>query len=112
MLEEICHYKKILCGDLNLEHMLQENVDAFQQLGEYLNFVQRVKYSTHIHWGILHLVFEQERTEAVQWMPTPYSDHITIIIDLWIGHGKLKINQIHWNVLQSQFKAITFYYAC
>ena len=62
--------------------MIQENVDVFQQLCEYFNFVQRVKYSTHIHGGILDLVFDQEGTEAVQWMPTPYSDHFTIVIDL------------------------------
>ena len=82
MLEETPHYRTILCGDFNLDYMLQENVDAFQQLCEYFNFVQRVKYSTHIHGGILDLVFDQEGTEAVQWMPTPYSDHFTIVIDL------------------------------
>ena len=60
--------------------MLQENVNASQQLREY--FVQRVKYSTHIHGCTLDLVFDQERTEAVQWMPTAYSDHFMIIIDL------------------------------
>ena len=81
MLEETHHYRTILCGDFNLDQMIHENVDAFQQLREYFNFVQRVKYSTHIHGGILDLVFDQERTEAVQWMPTPYSDHFTIIID-------------------------------
>ena len=82
MLEETHYYRTILCGDFNLDQMIQENVDAFQQLREYFNFVQRVRYSTHIHGGILDLVFDQEGTEAVQWMPTPYSDHFTIIIDL------------------------------
>ena len=82
MLEETRHYRTILCGDFNLDQMIQDNVDAFHQLCECFKFVQRVKYSTHIHGGILDLVFDQEGTEAVQWMPTAYSDHFTIIIDL------------------------------
>ena len=57
-------------------------MEAFQKLHEYFNFVQLVRYSTHIHGSILDLVFNQERTEAVQWMPTPYSDNFMIIIDI------------------------------
>ena len=60
--------------------MIQENIDAFQQLREYFHFVQCLEYSTHIRGGILDLGFYQEGTEAVQWIQTPYSDHFTILI--------------------------------
>ena len=73
----------ILCGDFNLDQLLQENVNAFQRLLQEFNLHQRVTYSTHIHGGILDLVFDQARTDAVQWMPTPYSDHFLILIDIW-----------------------------
>ena len=82
MLEETQHYRTILLGDFNLDQMLQENVFAFQQLCEYFKFNQRVKYSTHILGGILDLVFDQKRTETAQWMPSAFSDHFVIIIDL------------------------------
>ena len=73
----------ILCGDFNLDQLLQENVNAFNRLLQEFNLHQRVTYSTHIHGGILDLVFDQERKDTVQWMPTYYSDHFLIIIDLW-----------------------------
>ena len=73
----------ILCSDFNLDQLLQENVNGFQRLLQEFNLHQGVTYSTHIHGAILYLVFDQERTDAVQWMPTPYSDHFFIIIDIW-----------------------------
>ena len=82
MIEETRHHRMILCGDFNLDQLLQENVNAFQRLLQEFNLHQRVTYSTHIHGGILDLVFDQERKDTVQWMPTYYSDHFLIIIDL------------------------------
>ena len=81
-IEETRHHRMILCGDFNLDQLLQENVNAFSRLLQEFNLHQRVTYSTHIHGGILDLVFDQVRTDAVQWMPTPYSDHFFILIDL------------------------------
>ena len=82
MLEETQHYRTILLGDFNLDQMLQENVHAFQQLCEYFKFNQCVKYPTHILGGILALVFDQKRTETAQWMPSAFSDHFVIIVDV------------------------------
>ena len=82
MIEETRHHRMILCGDFNLDQLLQENVNAFNRLLQEFNLHQRVTYSTHIHGGILDLVFDQERKDTVQWMPTYYSDHFLIIIDL------------------------------
>ena len=82
MLQETQHYRMILLGDINLDQMLQENVYAFQQLCEYFKFNQRFKYSIHILRGILDLAFDQKRTETVQWMPSPFSDHFVIIIEV------------------------------
>ena len=73
----------ILCGDYNMDQMLQENVNALQRLLQEFNLHQRVIYSTHKLGGILDLVFDRERTDAIQWMPTSYSDHSFINIDVW-----------------------------
>ena len=81
MIEETCHHRMILCGDFNLDQLLQENVNAFQRLLQEFNLHQHVTDFTHINGGTLDLLFDQESTDTVQWMPTPYSDHFFIIID-------------------------------
>ena len=72
----------IVLGDFNIDQMLSENVNAFQQFCDRYHFTQRSRYSTHIHGGILDLVFDQKKSEPVQWMPSPYSDHFIIIVDM------------------------------
>ena len=32
--------------------------------------------------GILDLVLDDRKSESVEWMPSPYSDHFVIIIDI------------------------------
>ena len=66
MIEKTRCHMMILCGDFNLDQLLQENVNAFQRLLQEFNLHQRVTYSTHIHGGILDLVFDQERASTVQ----------------------------------------------
>ena len=82
MIDEIHRYRTIVLGDFNTDQMLQENVNAYQQLCDRYNFTQRSRYSTHIQGGILDLVFDQKKTETVQWMPSPYSDHFVLIVDM------------------------------
>ena len=35
------------------------------------------------HIGILDLVFDDKKSESVEWMPSPYSDHFVILIQIW-----------------------------
>ena len=48
-----------------------------------LDMVQKVEYTTHIHGGILDLVFDiNGSTGSTDWMPTPFSNHFVIYYDV------------------------------
>ena len=81
-LAEYREYRTLIVGDFNLDQMLEENVRMFEQLLTHFNCQQRSHYSTHIRGEILDLVFDDRRSESVQWMPSPYSDHFVILIDV------------------------------
>ena len=44
-------------------------------------FSQRSQYSTHIYGGHLDLVFDNAKSEPVEWAPSPYSDHFVLIFN-------------------------------
>ena len=81
-LDEYREYRPLIVGDFKLGQMLEENVRMFEQLLTHFNCQQRSHYSTHIRGGILDLVFDDRRSESVQWMPSPISDHFVILIDV------------------------------
>jgi exonuclease III len=81
-LDEVSTCRTIVLGDFNADQMLPENVAAYADLCQRLKFTQRSLYSTHIHGGILDLVFDTGKCDPVHWMPSPYSDHFVLIIDL------------------------------
>ena len=82
LIEEVRTYRTIIVGDFNADQMLAENVSAYADLSHRFNLTQRSLYSTHIHGGILDLVLDTGKHDPVQWIPTPYSDHFVLIIDL------------------------------
>ena len=73
-------YRTLIVGDFNLDQMLDENVETLEALITRFNFHQRSHYSTHILGGILDLVLDDGKSESVEWMPSPYSDHFVILI--------------------------------
>ena len=76
-------YRTFIVGDFNLDQMLEENVQLFQPLINQFNFIQRSRYSTHIHGGILDLVFDNSNcNDAVSWIPSPYSDHFILFVTI------------------------------
>ena len=75
-------YRTVVIGDFNLDQMLSENIEKFNPLIMQFNFHQRSMYSTHIYGGILDLVFDNNKSECVEWIPSPYSDHFVILIQL------------------------------
>ena len=75
-------YRTLVIGDFNLDQMLIENVEMFNPLFQQFNFHQRSRYSTHIHGGILDLVFDDNKSESVEWIPSPYSDHFVLLIQI------------------------------
>ena len=76
-------YRTLIVGDFNLDQMLGENVEIFNPLIRQFKLHQRSQYSTHIHGGILDLVFDNGNCcESVSWIPSPYSDHFVLIIQI------------------------------
>ena len=75
-------YKTLVVGDFNLDQMLIENEEKFNPIITEFNFHQRSHYSTHIYGGILDLVFDNKNSECVEWIPSPYSDHVVLLIQI------------------------------
>ena len=76
-------YRILIVGDFNLDQMLSENVEKINPLITRFKLHQRSQYSTHIHGGILDLVFDNSNCcELVSWIPSPYSDHFLLLIQI------------------------------
>ena len=76
-------YRKVIVGDFNLDLRLQDNNDLIDYYYNKLDMVQKVEYTTHIHGGILDLVFDiNGSTGSTDWMPTPFSNHFVIYYDV------------------------------
>ena len=86
LIEEITQlpttYRTLIIGDFNLDQMLSENIEKINPLFAHFNLHQRSQYSTHIHGGILDLVFDNKSSELVHWIPSPYSDHFVLIFQI------------------------------
>ena len=65
-----------------MDQLLDENVAAFEPMINQFYFQQWSRYSTHSNGGILDLVFDNENTDSVNWMSSPYSDHFVIYLGL------------------------------
>ena len=76
------NYRTIVLGDFNLDQMDTANVNRLLPLCTTFNFEQRVTYSTHILGGILDLVFDNGNNQSTEWMPSPYSDHFVVFIQI------------------------------
>ena len=75
-------YRTLIVGDFNLDQMLRENIEKINPLIAQFNLHQRSQYSTHIHGGILDLVFDSKSSDLVSWIPSPFSDHFSIIFQI------------------------------
>ena len=75
-------YRILLVGDFNLDPMLTENCNKLDSFKETFSFSQRSHYSTYIYGGILDLVFDSSMSESVSWMPSPYTDHFVLLVQL------------------------------
>ena len=79
---QIGEYNTIVLGDFNLDQMQDTYVELFNGIRMQFSLAQRSNYSTHIHGGILDLVFHNRKQESVEWIPSPYSDHFVLTIDV------------------------------
>ena len=79
---QIGQYNTIVLGDFNLDQMHDPYIELFHGICMQFSLTQRSSYSTHIHGGILDLVFHNRKQESVEWIPSPYSDHFVLVIDI------------------------------
>ena len=75
-------YQTIVLGDFNIDQLLAENVAAFKPIISRFHFQQWSRYSTHINGGILDLVLDDEKTDSVNLIASPCSDHFVIYLHL------------------------------
>ena len=75
-------YRTLILGDFNWDQMLPEHVASFSPLCNNYSSHQRSNYSTHIRGGILDLVFDDKKETDVDWMFSPFSDHLNLLIEL------------------------------
>ena len=76
-------YRTLLIGDFNMDQRLSGNENTFKLLIEGFNFAQRSQFCTHIYGGTLDLVFDNDcNAKSVFWIPTPFSDHFILLIDI------------------------------
>ena len=58
-------HRMLVVGDFNLDQMLLGHVAKVNPLIQNFNLSQLSQYSTHIHGGILGLVFDTSNSNAV-----------------------------------------------
>ena len=66
--------------------MLPENVAKVDPLIKNFNLSQRSQCLTHIHGGLLDLVFDTSNSIAVSSLPLPCSDHFFFLNDAFSVH--------------------------
>ena len=50
------------------------NIDVLNEVFPPATFFQRSQFSTHLLGGILELVFDDKKSDPVEWVPSPYND--------------------------------------
>ena len=71
-------HRMLVVGDFNLDQMLPEHVAKVDPLIQNLKLSQRSQYSTHIHGGMLDLVFDTLKSNTVSSLLSTYSDHFVV----------------------------------
>ena len=71
-------HRMLVVGDFNLDQMLPEHVAKVDPLIQNLKLSQRSQYSTHIHGGMLDLVFDTLNSNTVSSLLSTYSDHLVV----------------------------------
>ena len=71
-------HRMLVVVDFNLDQMLPEHVAKVDPLIQNLKLSQRSQYSTHMHGGMLDLVFDTLNSNTVSSLLSTYSDHFFV----------------------------------
>lgn len=98
----------VLIGDFNLYQILETNAKKINQLKSEFSFNMRSNFTTHIADGILDLVLNNQWSDIVQWIPSPYSDHFILCKQIWhflrYKCKCRKVNSKHMKTITRYFK--------
>ena len=75
-------HRMLIVGDFNLDQTLPEHVAKFDPLIQSFNLYQHSQCSTHIHEGILDLVFDTSNSNTVSFLPSLFSDHFVLFFQM------------------------------
>ena len=75
-------HRMLIVGDFNLDQMLSKHVARVNPLVQNFKLSQHSQYSTHIHGGILDLVFDTSNSNAVSILSSPFSDHCFLFFQI------------------------------
>ena len=75
-------HRMFTVGHFNRDQMLPEHVVKVEPLIQNFNLSQRSQYSTHIHGGILDLVFDGSNSYTVSSLLSSYSDHFVLFFQI------------------------------
>ena len=75
-------HRMLTVGDFSLDQMLPEHVAKVNLQIQNFNLSQRSQHSIHIHGGILDLVFDTSNSNAVSFLPSPFSDHFVLFFQI------------------------------
>ena len=75
-------HRMLIAGDFNLDQMLPEHVAKVNPLIQSFNLSQCSQYLTHIHGGILEFVIDTSNSNAVSFLPSPFSDHFLLFFQI------------------------------
>ena len=75
-------YRAQIDGYVNLDQMLPTIVTKIEPLIQNFNLSQRSQYSTHIHGGILNLVFDTSNSNVVSSLSLAYNDHFVLFFQI------------------------------
>ena len=71
----------LIVGDFDLDQMLPVHVVKVDPLNRNFYLSQHSQYSTHIHGGILDLLFDTSNSNTVSLL-SPYSDHFVLFFQI------------------------------
>ena len=75
-------HSMLIAGHFNLDQMLHEHVAKVDPPIQKFHLSQRSQYSTHIHGRILDVVFDTSNSNTVSSLPSPYSDHFVLFVQI------------------------------
>ena len=72
----------LIVDDFSLGQILPNNVANMAPLIQNFKLPQHSQYSILIHGGILDLVFDSSNSDIASVLPSPYSDHFVLSVQI------------------------------